>query len=420
MNKILLIIRREYLVRVRKKSFIIMTILTPLIMAGIIILPTYLAIKEKGVKIIALYDEDDKMNSRIKDSQYLHFVKIPNEEFLNLKTDFDSSPYYALLDVSDLSSILIYSKQQISLNIKNEIENNLIEILHNKELEISGIDLEVLDRISNEFKLKTVVLGEKGEIGVNPEISSGIGFLCGILIYIFIFMYGTMVMRGVIEEKTNRIIEIIISSVKPFQLMMGKIIGVALVGLTQFLLWVILSIFIYHFTELIFFETTHDNIQIEKGKLIHISNTFSTILDVDIMRLVITFIFYFLGGYFLYSSLFAAVGSAVDTESDTQQFILPITVPLIISFILIQPVMDNPDGTIAFWASLIPLTSPIIMMVRLPFGVSNIELIISMLLLIIGFITTTYIAAKIYRIGILMYGKKPTYKELLKWISYRN
>ena len=420
MNKILLIIRREYLVRVRKKSFIIMTILTPLIMAGIIILPTYLAIKEKGIKIIALCDNDDKINSKIKDSKYLHFVKVPNEEVINLKKDFDSSPYYAILDVNDLSRISIYSKQQISLNIKNEIENNLIEILQNKELVSSGIDLEILNKISNKIKLNTVVLGENGEIGGNPEISSGIGFLCGILIYIFIFMYGTMVMRGVIEEKTNRIIEIIISSVKPFQLMMGKIIGVALVGLTQFLLWVILSFFIYQFAELMFFETTNDNIQIEKSKLINIFNSLNTILNINILQLIIIFIFYFLGGYFLYSSLFAAVGSAVDTESDTQQFILPITVPLIISFILIQPVMDNPDGTIAFWASLIPLTSPIIMMVRLPFGVNNIELIISMLLLIIGFITTTYIAAKIYRIGILMYGKKPTYTELLKWISYRN
>ena len=397
-----------------------MTMLTPLILAGIIILPTYLAIKEKGVKIIALYDEGDKFNSKIKNSQHLHFVKIPNEEFSNFKEDFDSSPYYALLDVNDLSSISLYSKKQISLNIKNEIENKLIEILHNKELAISGIDLEILDKISNETKLKTFVLGKGSEIGSNPEISSWIGFLCGILIYIFIFMYGTMVMRGVIEEKTNRIIEIIISSVKPFQLMMGKIIGVALVGLTQFLLWVILAVFIYHFVELIFFETTYDNIQFEKNTLITISSKFIAMLNINILQLGILFIFYFLGGYFLYSSLFAAVGSAVDAESDTQQFILPITVPLIISFILIQPVMDNPDGTIAFWASLIPLTSPIIMMVRLPFGVSNIELIISILLLIIGFIATTYIAAKIYRIGILMYGKKPTYTELLKWISYKN
>ena len=233
-------------------------------------------------------------------------------------------------------------------------------------------------------------------------------------------MYGTMVMRGVIEEKTNRIVGIIISSVKPFQLMMGKIIGVALVGLTQFILWILLTILISFFAELILIDASEITTSTDNINQSVILNEFTKLTGgIDLITIFISFIFFFLFGYLLYSSLFAAVGSAVDAEADTQQFVLPITIPLILAFIFIQPVMDNPDGTLAFWLSIIPLTSPVIMMVRLPFGVESWELLLSMILLIIGFILTTYLAAKIYRTGILMYGKKISYKELWKWLSYK-
>jgi ABC-2 type transport system permease protein len=236
----------------------------------------------------------------------------------------------------------------------------------------------------------------------------------------FIFMYGTMVMRGVIEEKTNRIVEIIISSVKPFQLMMGKILGVALVGLTQFFLWILLTVAISAIAELMFIDTTELANDVNSIDQSVILAEFSKLTGgIDLVKIFISFIFFFLFGYLMYSSLFAAVGSAVDAEADTQQFVLPITIPLILAFILIQPVMDNPDGLLAFWLSIIPLTSPVIMMVRLPFGVENWELILSMILLICGFILTTSLAAKIYRTGILMYGKKISYKELWKWLSYK-
>ena len=422
MNKIWLIIKREYLVRVRKRSFIIMTILGPLLMAGIIILPIYLAIQGNDERNIALYEENTSFSSKLENTDNLHFVKIPAEEVSIIKEDFTSSPYYALLFIKDAENFSLYSNQQVSLSIKEKIEDKITSIIQKQKLELAGIDLQVLEGSTTVIEVETIIIGEGGETSGNAEVSFGIAFMCGILIYMFIFMYGTMVMRGVIEEKTSRIVEVIISSVKPFQLMMGKILGIALVGLTQFMLWIVLTIIISSFAEVLFFDTT--SITSESGEMgkeqsIIVSEFLKSLAGINIPQLLSAFVFYFLGGYLLYSALFAAVGSAVDAEADTQQFILPITIPLIISFILMQPVMDNPDSILAYWASLIPFTSPIIMMVRLPFGVSNTELMLSMALLIVGFLVTTSLAAKIYRTGILMYGKKASYKELWKWLTYK-
>ncbi len=423
MNKIWLIIKREYLVRVRKRSFIIMTILGPLLMAGIIILPTYLAMQGHDKRTIALYEENIFFSSKLEDTDNLHFVKIPFEEVNIIKEDFAESPYYALLDIKDAKNFTLYSNQQVSLSVQNEIENKLSDIIQRQKLELAGIDLQILEGVTTQIEVETIIIGEEGETTGNAEVSFGISFMCGILIYMFIFMYGTMVMRGVIEEKTSRIVEVIISSVKPFQLMMGKILGVALVGLTQFMLWIILTIIISAFAEVLFFDMSAiatENSGMGQEQSVIVSELLKSLAGINIAQLLISFVFYFLGGYLLYSALFAAVGSAVDAEADTQQFILPITIPLILSFILMQPVMDNPDGVLAYWLSLIPFTSPIIMMVRLPFGVNNSELILSMALLVAGFLATTLFAAKIYRTGILMYGKKASYKELWKWITYRN
>ena len=422
MNKIWLIIKREYLIRVRKRSFIIMTILGPLLMAGIIILPTYLAMQGHNERTIALYEENTSFSSKLEDTDNLHFVKIPTEEVSILKEDFAASPYYALLVIKDSQTFCLYSNQQVSLSIKEEIEDKIATIIQKKKLELAGIDLQILEGVTTAIEVETIIIREEGETSGNAEVSFGIAFMCGILIYMFIFMYGTMVMRGVIEEKTSRIVEVIISSVKPFQLMMGKILGIALVGLTQFMLWIVLTIIISSFAEVLFFDATTitpESVEIGKEQSIILSELLKALSGINIPQLLSAFVFYFLGGYLLYSALFAAVGSAVDAEADTQQFILPITIPLIISFILMQPVMDNPDGILAYWGSLIPFTSPIIMMVRLPFGVSNPELMISMVLLIVGFLATTSFAAKIYQTGILMYGKKASYKELWKWLTYK-
>ena len=422
MNKIWLIIKREYLIRVRKKSFIIMTILGPILMAAIIILPTYLAMQGHDERSIALYEENTAFYSSLKDSDDLHFVKIPLEEVSFLKEDIGNSPYYALLDIKDDENFALYSNQQVSLSIKEGIEGKIASILQHQKLKEAGIDLQILKESNTRIKMETIIIGEEGETTGNAEVSFGIAFMCGILIYMFIFMYGTMVMRGVIEEKTSRIVEVIISSVKPFQLMMGKIMGVALVGLTQFLLWILLTLIISSFAEILFFDASTiaaETGEMSKEQSVIFSEMLKAVAGINIPQLLIAFLFYFLGGYLLYSALFAAVGAAVDAEADTQQFILPITIPLILSFILMQPIMDNPDGVLAYWASLIPFTSPIIMMVRLPFGVSNTELMLSMALLLVGFLATTAIAAKIYRTGILMYGKKASYKELWKWITFK-
>ena len=234
----------------------------------------------------------------------------------------------------------------------------------------------------------------------------------------FIFMYGTMVMRGVIEEKTSRIVEVMISSLRPFQLMMGKIIGVALVGLTQFLLWVMFTVALSALAEIVLLNDVLLEPSNNESQSLIIAQIKSLTSGINLIQIFILFLFYFIAGYLMYSSLFAAVGSAVDAEADTQQFILPVTLPLILSFILIQPIIDNPEGSLAFWMSIIPFTSPIIMMVRLPFGVDSWQIIISMTILISTFIMTTWLASKIYRTGILMYGKKASFRELLKWLKY--
>ena len=397
-----------------------MTILAPILMASLIIVPVFLANQDQQNRLIAVSEDDTKYSSKINDTDNINFEIITEDESEKIRKNLTDSPYYAILDIKN-DTFTLFASQQIGLNIRNSIQNQLEKIIEREKLKQAGIDIKSIENSKTKINIETKIIDAKGEVtDSNTEASIGIGFITGILIYMFIFMYGTMVMRGVIEEKTNRIVEIIISSVKPFQLMMGKIIGVALVGLTQFILWILLTIIISSFAELFLIDAAE------------ISNNTDTInqsliLDeitkltggIDLIKIFFCFIFFFLFGYLMYSALFAAVGSAVDAEADTQQFVLPITIPLILAFILIQPVMDNPDGTLAFWLSMNPLTSPVIMMVRLPFGVDIWELVLSMVLLILGFIITTYLAAKIYRTGILMYGKKISYKELWKWLTYK-
>jgi ABC-2 type transport system permease protein len=302
---------------------------------------------------------------------------------------------------------------------------------------------DILRSINASVDISTIKIGNEGkEEKSYPEVSMILGMFSGILIYFFIFLFGSQVMRGVIEEKTNRIIEVIISSVKPFQLMMGKITGIGLVGLTQFLLWVILTgtiitVGISSFSSKIKSgSATEQMIQSQtKGmNAMQLSNTtdtsklsgeqsnevISAIQSIDFPVMIGMFLFFFLFGYLLYAALFAAVGSAVDSEADTQQFMLPLTVPLILSIIMAQYVIQEPQGPIAFWFSIIPLTSPVIMMIRIPFGVPYYQIILSMTLLVAGFLGTTWLAAKIYRTGILMYGKKVSYSELWKWLKYKN
>ena len=420
MNKTFLIIKREFLVRVKKKSFIIMTLLAPILMASLIIVPVLVTDSGQQKRLIGIYENTTSFAKEIEDSENIHFTVFDDMQMDEFIKDPEGSNYYALLKIEN-DSYSIYSNQQVGLNLRKSIEKQLEQISERNKLKQAGINLDIIEQAKTNINIETKIITSEGNTtSSSTEASIGIGFITGILIYMFIFMYGTMVMRGVIEEKTNRIVEIIISSVKPFQLMIGKILGVALVGLTQFILWIVLTIIISSIAEIIFFDTTEITNNLDSVDQSIILNEFTRLTGgINLMLIFVSFLFYFLFGYLMYSALFAAVGSAVDAEADTQQFMLPITIPLIFSFILIQPVMDNPDGILAFWLSIIPLTSPIIMMARLPFGVESWQLLLSMILLILGFIFTTFIAGKIYRTGILMYGKKISYKELWKWLTYK-
>jgi ABC-2 type transport system permease protein len=393
-----------------------MTILGPLLMVALLMVPIYLAEESQEERIIAINQQDEYY---LEDTEYLHFTVIPKYEANKLTLNFNQSPYYALLYIEN-DNFTLYSNQQISLSVSETIEKEIEQIIEKNNLKKAGIDPQIIEDASSNINITTKLISEDGKTtNSHSEASMGIGFISGILIYMFIFMYGTMVMRGVIEEKTSRIVEVIISSVKPFQLMMGKILGVALVGLTQFILWILLTVVISTVVELAFLDVSSMANEINTNEQSVILAQITNITGgINLMQIFISFFFYFMAGYLMYSSLFAAVGSAVDAEADTQQFILPITIPLILSFVLIQPIMDNPDGTLAFWMSIIPFTSPVIMMVRLPFGVATWELLLSMGVLVSTFIATTWLAGRIYRTGILMYGKKASYKELWKWLKY--
>ncbi|HRY33663.1 MAG TPA: ABC transporter permease [Bacteroidales bacterium] len=442
MNKTSLIIRREYLTRVRKRSFIIMTILGPLLMAAIMIVPIYVSQLSGEEKKIAVLDETGLFYHRFTDTENMKFSHVYGALDTE-KAQFRAQEYYALLyvpktELSVPNGAFLYSDKQPNINVKTYIQDVMKKEIETLKLQASGIDQDILESVKTKVSLVTIKLDDGGkEEKSYTELSMVIGLFSGILIYFFIFLFGSQVMRGVIEEKTNRIVEVIVSSVKPFQLMLGKIIGIALVGLTQFGLWVILT-----FGIVTAFQSAYaDKIDAAKAKEMlmkqaapmgtqaadtqeavtednGVGEVFAAIQSVNFLLIIGSFLFFFLGGYLLYAALFAAIGAAVDNEADTQQFMLPVTVPLILAIVMGQFVINNPEGPASFWFSIIPFTSPIIMMIRIPFGVPLTDLILSMALLVLGFLATTWFAAKIYRTGILMYGKKVDYKELWKWIRY--
>jgi len=453
MSKISLIIQREYLTRVKKKSFIIMTIIGPILMAALFIVPIFIAqYSSDEKKIIGVLDETGLFHNKFQNSDdiFFHYVYT---DLISAKDQMLKNEDYALLYIPKTqihlpTSAVLYSNIQPNINVKSYIQRVMSKEIENEKLvyNIDRLNLSPEDRkialnipksIKTSITLTTIkVIGDGEEEKTFTEVSMVLGIFSGILIYFFIFLFGAQVMRGVIEEKTSRIVEIIVSSVKPFQLMIGKILGIAMVGLTQFLLWIILTFTIVGVFQAIFPDKIANkntellmqnnglgqkiNTQTITETTDGISKVFEAIASINFKIMILSFIFYFIGGYLLYGALFAAIGSAVDNETDTQQFMLPITVPLILSVILAQFVIENPEGSLAFWLSIIPFTSPIIMMVRIPFGVPYFDLFLSMFLLVIGFLATTWLAAKIYRTGILMYGKNVNYKELWKWIRYRN
>ena len=444
MNKILLIIKREYLSRVKKKSFIIMTILGPILIAAIMIVPIWLSMQKSEKQKVQVIDDSFLFRDLIPEKDFIHFdyppIKFEDAEKGFYDTNYDAILYIPHNILSGGNTIKILYKKQLSVGVEQYIVSTISKMMYDVILAKNKVNLNIIRdaEVNSRFKLITTKVEEDGNTKkTNTGLYMAIGLGAGILIYMFIFLYGVQVMRGVMEEKTNRIVEIILSSVKPFQLMMGKIVGVALVGLTQFLLWVILTTTLYSVATVTLLKdidikqvqqkeqtfTVGANLDYMNMKKIEKPNIVTEIWNdfksVDMKTIVLCFLFYFLGGYLMYSAMFAAVGAAVDNEADTQQFMMPITIPLILSFVVAQTIIQNPESTMAFWFSIIPLTSPIVMMVRLPFGVPAWELALSMTLLVVGFVFTTWLAGRIYRTGILMYGKKVTWKELGKWLFYK-
>jgi len=435
MNKVLLIIQREYLTRVKKKSFLLMTFLVPALIIAMYALIAYLSVNgaDKATEV-QVYDESGIFTSEFKNTETVSF-SAGKTSFAEAKKEAATNEEGFILhipkDIEQLSKVELYSKKKVGLSTLSTINNQLEEILRNKQLKDAGIDAKTLATIKPEIRIDSKELTAEGEKDSSAGAAYAIGFAAAILIYMSLFIYGSQVMRGVIEEKTSRIVEVIISSVKPFQLMLGKIIGIGLVGITQFTLWIVLSTTLVGTASKILLKDKVSSVKTElvegkQNKAIAEASTNPALTVINAVKtLNLTYIFtcflvYFLGGYLIYSALFAAVGSAVDNETETQQFMLPITLPLLFTYIMsFTFILNNPDSSLSFWLSIIPFTSPIAMMVRLPFGVPDWQLALSIVLLISGFILTTWIAAKIYRVGILMYGKKASYKELAKWLFYK-
>jgi ABC-2 type transport system permease protein len=439
MNKVSLIIKREYVTRVRKKSFIIMTILGPLLFAGIFASVFLLNKVDTEKHTIVVVDKSHLFEGKFKNDSKLIFL-YKDENLDSLRSKSGDLGYFGVLYIpaSDKiesleKGVVLYSEAQPGFDIIEKIKFTIEKDIKNEKMAAAGIDEKKLDMIRTDVEIQTRDLENKE---TSTKLTTYLGFGGGLLIYMFIFIYGAMVMRGVMEEKMSRIVEVMVSSVRPFQLMLGKIVGVALVGLTQFLLWVVLSVGGVAVVSYVFLGDKTEREKIEAmqhmkpgmsmsmpqdQQMISTGEKLNDAIDsINFPAIIIAFIFYFLAGYLLYSALFAAIGSAVDSETETQQFMLPVTIPLILSYVVSATVMTNPNGNVAFWFSMIPFTSPVVMMMRIPFGVPYWQLGLSMLLLVAGFIFTTWLAAKIYRTGILMYGKKVNYGEIWKWIRYHN
>jgi ABC-2 type transport system permease protein len=451
MNKVSVIIKREYLTRVRKKSFIIMTILAPLLMAAlIIIMPLMMLSGDKNLKKVAVVEAGPEMfKSAIPDIKDTDFEYLGNVDINELLKTFDVSGYYAVLYISPAAqtSPVFYSKNQPPIMLLDHISNSLEkEIEKTKLLEYNIQNLDsILKQIRTQVSPVTKIVGEAGKTTETSQgIAMALAYISGFMMYMLVFMFGVQVMRGVIEEKTSRVVEVIVSSVKPVQLMMGKIIGIALVGLTQFMIWVLLTIGAVTVLKTTVLKKTDmteitqnmtQNVMVQNQvpaptdqaaqtaqnspQLAEINRLFDNAMNQNWLLIIFAFIFYFITGYLLYASVFAAIGSAVDNETETQQFMLPVTIPIILGLIVAMGTMQNPESPLSFWFSIIPLTSPIVMMARIPFVVPAWQIVLSMGLMVITFIAFVWMAAKVYRTGILMYGKKSSWKEILKWLRYR-
>ena len=449
MNKIPIIIRREYLTRVRKKSFIIMTFLTPLLMAMIFVIPALVMSNEDKdfKKIAVIEDGTDLFKGVIPNTKDAEFVYLDNANVNEMKNTFDKMGYYGILFISPQiidtpNAIQLISRKQPPIGLLDHISGALEKEIERQKLlayNIENLD-DILKSINTSVKIQTIKIDESGEVKeTSTGIAMALAYISGFLMYMLVFMFGAMVMRGVIEEKTSRVVEVIISSVKPVQLMMGKIIGIALVGLTQFAVWILLTVAIVSVVKSnVISKDTMEQVQqlpqslaqadqnipgatssITENQVSEFEALFANALNQRWGLIIPVFFFYFVTGYLLYASLFAAIGSAVDNETETQQFMLPVTIPIILGLIVAMGTMQNPESSLSFWFSMIPLTSPIVMVARMPFDVPYWEIAVSMGIMLITIMGCVWMAAKIYRTGILMYGKKTSYREIWKWLAHK-
>ena len=438
-SKISVIIAREFAVRVKKKSFILTTLLTPILFAALMVVPGLIAAysEDETARKIAVVDNSGVVMPYMQSDEQIEFCQVMGMTVEDLKADFDKNDYYAVVGISAMDSsknvsVVTYSKKQLNMDLKGRISGYVEEAVEQYKLQGYGIPQldQIMADIESDVKVNTYTLDDSGQEKVSKvEIFMVIGYIASFLIYMFIFMFGSMVMRSVIEEKTTRIIEVIVSSVKPFQIMMGKIIGVASVALTQFFIWIVFTLLIVTVagqalglneaaqtmssvsSEVPVAEITSAMQDDSDGLL-------QALKDVNYVQIIGCFIIYFVLGYLLYSSMFAAVGAAVDNEADTQQLILPVTMPLIIGLFLMLHTFQYPDSALSFWGSVIPFTSPMVMMARIAYGVPAWELALSIGVLVLTFVGMAYLSGRIYRVGILMYGKKPGWKEIWKWLKY--
>ncbi len=432
MRNLKLIILREYLARVRNKTFVIMTFLSPIIMVGMIVLVAYLSsLNSDDSKIIAIHDENDTFYEEFSSTDnitYLDYSSLPIEVALD---SIEKKDYYGLLffpkseDNQYLSNhVEFFANKAPGISFISEIEGKISTVLTNKELQQRGVDVNEINNSKTNVNLQIENFSGEETSKLSNYVKMFFGGAAGYLLMMFIIIYGNMVMRSVIEEKTNRIIEVIISSVKPMQLMIGKILGTSFAGITQFAIWIFFGGILLITVTTVFgidLQATAPvpTTEMDAGSQEEIQKIILDIVNLPLTKLIFCFLIYFIGGYFLYSSVYAAIGAAVDNETDTQQFMFPIIVPLMLGiYVGFFSVISDPHGVVSTIFSYIPLTSPVVMLMRIPFGVAWWEILLSMAVLVLSIFALVWVASKIYRVGILMYGKKPTYKELYRWMKY--
>ena len=438
MGKIGIIIAREFNERVRKRSFILTTILTPLLLVGLMVAPVLVSrLGADRQKEILVVDRSGVISPRLESGERLTF-RPETQSFEELKVQ--RREVYGILVIgsdilSDPRDVQLYTYEAPTLEVERELSSRIARVVEEEKLKAYRIDSlpQILEQVKTNISMQTFRIdGEGGEQERSGVLSTVLAYLSGFLIYMFVFLYGAMVMQGVIEEKSSRVLEIMVSSVRPYELMMGKILGIASVALTQFLIWVVLIFVLGGVAmSLAAGDALAEGAAVVAGGMPETMGPLSALdgESLDALRRVTDpaflgriffgFMVYFIGGYLLYAAMFAAIGSAVDNAADSQQLQMPVTIPMVLALVVMLAVMNDPDGGLAFWFSMIPLTSPVIMMARLPYGVPFWEVALSVALLYASFAGMVWVAGKIYRVGIFMYGKKPGLKELLKWIRYK-